>query len=98
VVIVSVRPTLPDAPAVYVTVWVDAPPVITPFVIVHAYVDAPAAPLAVWPAELAHTCASAGVTAGTELAQSMTEEHAVTSLSVGVTVESVVERKALYCR
>ena len=36
VVMVNVRPTLPDAPAVYVTVCDVAPPVIVPFVIVQA--------------------------------------------------------------
>src|SRR5436189_228166 len=40
----STRPTLPDAPAVYVTVCVVPPPVMEPLVIDQEYVVAPAGP------------------------------------------------------
>ena len=51
----SVRFTLPEAPAVYVTACAFVAEVIVPPVIDHAYVVAPAGPEAVFPVESAHT-------------------------------------------
>jgi len=51
----SVRFTLPDAPAVQVTVWMFVADVIVPPVIDQAYVVAPAGPEAVFPVEFAQT-------------------------------------------
>ena len=65
-VTVSVRPTVPEAPAVYVTVCEVAPPVIVPLVIDHAYVVAPAGPLAVLPVDDAHTDVGDGVIVGVD--------------------------------
>src|SRR5687768_6946534 len=45
-------------------VWIFAAEVIVPFTIDQAYVVAPAGPSAVFPAELAQTCAGVGVMAG----------------------------------
>jgi hypothetical protein len=58
--------TLPLAPAVKVIAFVPAPAVIVPLVIDHAYVVAPAGPLAWLPVEFAHTCAGAGVMVGVD--------------------------------
>jgi F0F1-type ATP synthase membrane subunit c/vacuolar-type H+-ATPase subunit K len=63
-VTVSVRPTLPEAPAVYVIVWMFVALVIVPFVIDQEYVVAPAGPEAVLPVEFAQTCAGEGVIVG----------------------------------
>src|SRR5438067_335977 len=93
----STRPTLPDAPAVYVTVCVVPPPVMEPLVIDQEYVVAPAGPLAALPVELAQTCAGVGVIGGVPL-QSTSLKQRETSLSVGVRVLSVVARIALYSR
>jgi hypothetical protein len=60
----SVRSTVPDAPAVYVIVWMFVAEVIVPFTIDHAYVVAPAGPAAELPVELAQTCAGVGVIVG----------------------------------
>jgi len=57
-----------------------------------------AGPLAVFPVDPEQTCAGVGVIIGTELVQSTTCSHTLTSLSVGVTDVSVVERNALYWR
>ena len=51
----SVRFTLPEAPAVYVTVWMFVADVIVPPVIDQAYVVAPPGPEAVFPVEDAQT-------------------------------------------
>src|SRR3954470_22897767 len=59
-----VRPTVPEAPAVYVMVWMLVAEVIVPLRIDHAYVVAPAGPAAVLPVEFAQTCAGVGVIVG----------------------------------
>jgi len=56
----------------------------------------PAGPLAELPVELAQTAAGVGVMVGTDGLQSTICSQTVTSLRVGVTEVSVVERKALY--
>src|SRR5687767_9355536 len=53
----SVRSAVPEAPDVYVMVWMFVAEVIVPFTMDHAYVVAPAGPSAVLPGELAQTCA-----------------------------------------
>ena len=53
--ILRVRATVPDTPAVKVTVWLVAPAVIVPPVIVQLYELSPAGPLAVLPVEFGHT-------------------------------------------
>src|ERR1051326_190812 len=63
-VTVSVSPTEPEAPAVYVTVCEVWPPVIVPLVIDQEYVVAPAGPLAVLPVELGHADGEEGVIVG----------------------------------
>jgi hypothetical protein len=63
-VTISVRSTVPVAPAVYVMVWRFVAEVIVPFTIDHAYVVAPAGPAALLPVEPAQTCVGVGVTVG----------------------------------
>jgi hypothetical protein len=63
-VTVSVRPTVPEAPAVYVIVWTFVALVIVPFVIDQSYVAAPAGPEAVLPVEAAQTWVGTGVIVG----------------------------------
>src|SRR4051812_31232140 len=58
----------------------------------------PAGPAAGLPVELGHTEDGVGVIDGAEGLQSTTWRQIVTSLSVGVTVLTVVERRALYWR
>src|SRR4051812_18888036 len=60
-VTISVRSTVPEAPAEYVMVWMLVAEVIKPLTIDHAYVVAPAGPLPELPVELAQTCAGVGV-------------------------------------
>ncbi|HSB63288.1 MAG TPA: hypothetical protein VLJ18_03935, partial [Thermoanaerobaculia bacterium] len=60
----SVSTTFPEAPAVYVIVWMFVALVIVPFVIDQAYVVAPAGPAAVLPVTFAQSVAGVGVIAG----------------------------------
>src|SRR5690349_18795920 len=94
----SSSPTLPDAPAVYVTTCDVAPPVIAPFVIDHEYELSPGGPPAVLPVEFAQTCAGVGLMTGPGPLQSTSLKQSVASFSAGVCAMSVVARKALYSR
>src|SRR5687767_7121159 len=61
-----VRSAVSLAPAVYVMVWMFVADVIVPLTIDHAYVVAPAGPVAELPVELAQTCAGVGVMVGVD--------------------------------
>ena len=71
VVMPSDSVTLPEAPAVNVTLCAFVALVIVPFAIVQAYVAIPAGPLAVFPVELALTTAGAVIVALAELTVSV---------------------------
>jgi hypothetical protein len=94
---VSVKPTLPVAPAVYVTVCVVEPAVIVPFVAVHEYDAAPAGPLAVLPVDVEQTPDEDGVMVGTGVVQRVSKQR-LTSVRCGETVLSVDVRNAVYFR
>src|SRR5207247_1474218 len=59
-----VRLTVPEAPAVYVMVWMLVAEVIVPLTIDHAYVVAAAGPAAEVPVELPQSCCAGGVVVG----------------------------------
>src|SRR3954462_345983 len=61
-----VRSTVPDAPAVYVMVWMLVAEVIVPLTIDQAYVVAPAGPSAVLPTEFPQSVAGVGVMVGVD--------------------------------